>query len=160
MPYLQKVEAKEEHILHHLMQFYIYEFSKYIPAIQVEENGAYKPFDLEKYWEQSQNHAYIIKEDTELIGFALVESASESGPNTIEEFFIMAKHSGRGYGKIIAQELFSMFPGDWEITQIEKNQPAHVFWSGLIKDITDGNFIEHFEEGKYIQTFHTNSILR
>ncbi|WP_042148072.1 GNAT family N-acetyltransferase [Paucisalibacillus sp. EB02] len=154
MPYLQKVEAIEEEVLHNLIQFYIYEFSKYIPSIRVEHNGAYKPFNLEKYWIQNNFHAYFVKEETELIGFALVESAIETSPNTIEEFFIMAKYRGKGYGKKIAKELFSMFPGNWEITQIENNRPAHAFWQGLINDITNGKFIERFEEGKYIQEFN------
>ncbi len=158
MVYLQTVQKKEKHVLHNIMQFYIYEFSKYIPIIRVEHNGAYKPFNLEKYWDNDNLHAYFIKIDKELIGFALVRSATESSPNTIEEFFIMVKYSGNGYGKKIAKELFAMFPGDWEINQIENNEPAHAFWQRLIKEISNGNFAERFEEGKYIQKFNTNTI--
>lgn len=156
---LQKVQAKEAYVLHNIMQFYIYEFSKYIPIIRLEQNGAYKPFNLEKYWDNDNFHAYFIKVEDELIGFALVESATGTSPNTIQEFFIMDKHSGNGYGKEIAKELFTMFPGDWKITQIENNEPAHAFWQGLIKEISNGKFTERFEEGKYIQEFNTGIIL-
>jgi len=156
---LQKVEAKEEVVLHNLMQFYIYEFSKYIPAISVEQDGAYKPFNLDQYWVSDYSHAYFIKIEDELIGFALVESATESKPNTIKEFFIMAKHSGHGYGKTIAKELFTKFSGDWKITQIENNKPAHAFWRGLINELCNGHFTERFEDGKYIQEFSTDSII-
>ncbi|WP_053071815.1 GNAT family N-acetyltransferase [Ornithinibacillus contaminans] len=155
---LQRVQAKEEHVLQNIMQFYIYEFSKYIPIISVEEDGAYEPFKLDKYWDNENFHAYFIKKDDELIGFALVESAKDSYPNTIQEFFIMAKHSGKGYGKEAAKKLFTMFPGDWKITQIVKNKPAHSFWHGLIQEISKGKFTEYFKEGKYIQEFNTENL--
>ncbi|MEI5907435.1 GNAT family N-acetyltransferase [Bacillus spongiae] len=155
---LQKVKAEEEGILHNIMQFYIYEFSKYIPTIKLETNGDFKSFNLERYWVKDNFHAYFIKLKGEMIGFVLVESATESSPNTIQEFFIMAKHSGNGYGKKIAKELFSLFPGDWVITQIENNEKAHAFWHGLINEVCNGKFTECFEGGKYIQRFNTEVI--
>ncbi|WP_250886778.1 GNAT family N-acetyltransferase [Bacillus sp. SM2101] len=154
---LQKVQPTEENILHSIMQFYIYEFSRYIPSIILEQDGTYVPFNLEKYWVNSNFHAYFIKLEDEFIGFALVESSTESSPNTIQEFFIMAKYSGNGYGKEIAKKVFTMFPGDWKITQIEKNKPARSFWQGIINDICKDEFTERFEGGKYIQEFNTKS---
>ncbi|WP_017186352.1 GNAT family N-acetyltransferase [Alkalibacillus haloalkaliphilus] len=159
MVYLQKVQEKEENVLRNIIQFYIYEFSRYIPEIRLEHDGAYKPFSLEKYWDRDNFHAYFIKVDDELIGFALVESATASNPNTIKEFFIMVKHRSNGYGKKIAKELFTMFPGDWKITQIKNNESAHAFWQGLIKEITNDRFTERFEDGKYIQEFNTATII-
>ncbi len=158
MLHLQKVHQSEESILHNLMQYYIYEFSKYIPEITLEQSGKYKPFDLKDYWIMDNYHAYFIKLNEELIGFALVESTTESRPNTIKEFFIIAKHSGKGYGRRIARELLGMFPGDWKITQIENNEAAHLFWVGVIKEVTESSFYERFEEGKYIQEFSVQAI--
>ncbi|REJ09029.1 GNAT family N-acetyltransferase [Halobacillus trueperi] len=152
---LQKVREEEATKLHNIMQFYIYEFSKYIPDIKLEDNGSYKPFDLEKYWTNDNFHAYFIKLRDELIGFALVESATFSSPNTIQEYFISAKYMGNGYGKDVARKLFTMFPGEWEITQIENNEPAHAFWRGLITEVSGGNFIEHYKDNLYVQKFHT-----
>ncbi|MCF6409734.1 hypothetical protein [Pseudalkalibacillus salsuginis] len=43
------LQPKEEDVLHRIMRFYIYEFSKYIPVIRLEQNGASKPFNLERY---------------------------------------------------------------------------------------------------------------
>ncbi|WP_079480841.1 GNAT family N-acetyltransferase [Halobacillus salinus] len=135
------------------MQFYIYEFSTYIPEIKLEDNGSYKPFDLEKYFSDDHHHAFFIELDDELIGFALVESATSTEPNTIQEFFILEKHKGNGYGKVAARKLFRRFPGEWEITQIENNAPAHAFWLGLIDELTGGNFMERHHNGLYVQTF-------
>lgn len=143
---LVKVMKNEESILHHLMQFYIYEFSQFIPAITLEDSGSYKPFDLSLYWTSLDHHPFFIKKDEELIGFALVRSAACTEPNTIMEFFIIRKYAGRGYGKIAAAELFKMFPGKWLVTQIEKNVPAQAFWRSIISKVTNGHFKERYDE--------------
>jgi len=36
---LVKVLKEDENILHNLMQFYIYEFTKFLPEITLEDNG-------------------------------------------------------------------------------------------------------------------------
>lgn len=153
------VKKEEEDVLHNLMQFYIYEFSNYLSDITLRENGRYKPFDLSKYWDEARYHAFFIKKDQEYIGFALVENGEEM--NVIEEFFIIAKCSGKGYGKEAATNLFHMFPGKWHITQIQNNYRAQSFWRGLIYELTGGQMIECYDENrKSVQEFHTDSIKR
>ncbi|GGF13632.1 acetyltransferase [Halobacillus andaensis] len=154
---LQEAKAEEEYILHNLMQFYIYEFSKYIPSIQLEDDGSYQWFNLDKYWQNDHFHAYFIKHYEELIGFALLESQSENQPNTIEEFFIVGKYHGQGFGKIAATQLFNKYPGAWSVHQMEKNKPSQAFWKKVISRLTEGYFVETVEQGKHIQEFHTNS---
>ena len=156
---IEKVLKEDEYILHNLMQFYIYEFSQYLPSIKLETNGSYMPFQLEDYWLEDNLHPFFVKKEDELIGFVLVESESLISPNTIHEFFIIAKYKGRGYGKIVATKIFNMFPGDWKITQIHKNYPAQAFWRCLIHHLTDGNLKETYdEERRSVQEFHTDSI--
>jgi predicted acetyltransferase len=153
---LIRVLKEEEQTLHNLMQFYIYEFSQYIPSITLEENGAYKPFDLTPYWSSPNHHPFFIKKEEELIGFALVESAEGVDPNTILEFFIIRKYAGNGYGKIAATEIFKLFPGKWQVTQIEKNEPAKAFWRKTISTFSEGNFIETTDDHKRtIQEFES-----
>ncbi|WP_144550048.1 GNAT family N-acetyltransferase [Bacillus sp. X1(2014)] len=154
---LVKVLKKEENILHNLMQFYIYEFTKFLPGITLEDNGLFKPYDLTDFWISPNHHPFFIKQDDELIGFALVESAIEGKPNTILEFFIIQKYAGKGFGKIAANQLFSIFPGKWQITQIEKNYPAQAFWRSTISKFTHGRYSEWSDERKsVIQEFDTN----
>lgn len=57
---LQKVRPVEEDVLQSIMQFYIYEFSKYIPTISLGENGQYEPFNLKKYWDNDNFHAFLL----------------------------------------------------------------------------------------------------
>lgn len=157
---LVKALKEEELILHNLMQFYIYEFTQYISAIALEENGLYKPFDLAQYWRNPNLHPYFIKRDEELIGFALVESATETTPNTILEFFIIRKYSGKGYGKLAAYEIFTLFSGKWSVMQLEKNYPAQAFWRSTIAKFTSGNYTEKYNENrKSIQEFDTTLLL-
>lgn len=145
---LVRVLKEEEQTLHNLMQFYIYEFSQYIPTITLEENGAYKPFQLNSFWSNPNHHPFFIKKEEELIGFALVESAAEAEPNTILEFFIIRKYAGNGYGKIAATEIFKMFPGKWQVSQIEKNESAKAFWRKTISTFTEGDFTETTDDYK------------
>ncbi|PAF21029.1 hypothetical protein CHH49_13350 [Terribacillus saccharophilus] len=156
MVHIRKVKKYEETMLHNLMQFYIYEFSKYISEIKLEEDCTYKPFELSLYWEEKTHHAYFICLDAEIIGFALIESSKEI--NTILEFFILAGYQGERFGKVAARKLFEAFDGYWSVSQIEKNQPAQNFWWNMISDITNGEMEEVYSKGKYIQTFHSNSL--
>lgn len=151
---LVKVMKDEESVLHNLMQYYIYEFSAFIPSITLENSGSYKPFDLSPYWSRDNHHPFFIKKDNELIGFALVKSAAGIEPNTILEFFIIRKYAGNGYGKIAASEIFHIFPGKWLVTQIEKNKPAQAFWRSIISKVTNGQFTERTDErNRTIQEF-------
>jgi predicted acetyltransferase len=158
MVYLERITKEHEQTLHNLMQFYIYEFSKFIPAIKLEKNGAYSPFDLKNYWEDEYFHAFLIKLDTELIGFALIECGTESTPHSINEFFVLKKYSGKGFGSQAAIEVFNRFPGAWKITQISNNYPAQAFWRKVIMDYTNDTYSEYYDENhRSIQEFDTTA---
>ncbi|WP_316568666.1 GNAT family N-acetyltransferase [Neobacillus sp. YIM B06451] len=139
---LVRVKKEEEETLHHLMQFYIYEFAALKPEIKLEQDGTYKRFDLTSYWVEPNRHPFFIKLDDELIGFALVATGNEENPNSIEEFQVIRKYNGFGYGRQAALKLFSMFPGRWRITQIEANDPAKAFWRKVIGQYTNGSYSE------------------
>ncbi|MFQ3546293.1 GNAT family N-acetyltransferase [Halobacillus rhizosphaerae] len=156
---LENVKKEEEGLLHNLMQFYIYEFSRYKPSITLEPEGTYLPFDLNKYWNDPAFQAFFITYETELAGFALVEN--EPAVKTIQEFFIMAKYSGRGFGKEAAAMLFNLYPGHWTLSQIEANYPAQAFWRKLIHRLTNGKMVERYDEDRNsIQEFHTDSFVK
>ncbi|HYK73549.1 MAG TPA: GNAT family N-acetyltransferase, partial [Pseudoneobacillus sp.] len=103
-------------------------------------------FDLKNYWNNDLFHAYFIKVENELIGFALVETGINGLPHSINEFFVMKKFSGKGYGAIAATILFDRFRGNWKITQIANNYPAQAFWRKVIHEYTNGNYKEYYDE--------------
>lgn len=143
---IQAVSKEEEDVLHNLMQFYIYEFTKYMSSITIKENGCFDRFNLDVYWSERNHHAYFVKVDGLLAGFVLLQSQSEKEPNSIEEFFIMRGYEGKGIGSRVAEEIFSMFPGRWHVRQSEKNERARVFWRNIISKCTTGIFEERFDE--------------
>ncbi|MBY0121128.1 GNAT family N-acetyltransferase [Bacillus sp. S/N-304-OC-R1] len=152
------VEMHQQNILQNLIQFYIYEFSQYLSSITLEDNGLYKPFDLDKYWTEDQYHAFFVKLGDEFIGFALVESETDTSPNAMEEFFIIKKYKGKGYGKMAAVELFNRFPGNWFVTQVKKNYPAQAFWRSVISEYTNNKYTERYDENRMsIQEFKSGT---
>lgn len=154
---LVRVKQEEEVILQNLIQFYIYEFTVF-QEIKLDANGRYAPFDLKPYWTEADLHAFFIMYDGEMAGFAMVESGD---PNVILEFYIMRKFYRRGLGKTAAVKLFDLFPGNWSISQVEKNEPARSFWRKVIGDYTDGNYIERYDEYKRtIQQFDSMVIVK
>ena len=142
---LELVSVEDKQILLNIMQFYIYEFSKYMNIIRLEEDGLYAPFDLDEYWTNPSKHPFFIKVDEEFAGFVLVNS-DESSVNSIAEFFVMRKFEGRGVGRTVANSIFDMYQGEWVVTQSEKNYPAQAFWRSTISKYTAGNFSERYDE--------------
>jgi predicted acetyltransferase len=150
---LVPVLPEEEEILHNLMQFYIYEFTVFL-EIKLEENGKFGPFVLKSYWTEPNLHAYFILTNGEIAGFAMVEIGSGNNPSVVREFFIMRKFYRKGLGKAAAFKLFSLFPGKWSITQVEKNEPARNFWRSTVSDYTGGSYTDRVDDrNRSIQEF-------
>lgn len=157
---LIKVKSEEEAILHNLMQFYIYEFSQYQKVITLENDGRYKLFDLEKYWDtDSPYYAFFIKYKEEYVGFALIEKGRDELPSYVEEFFVVRKYHGKGFGRIAAQRLFSMFEGKWKVVQIQNNYPAQAFWRKTIQEFTSNSYEESYDDHRRsVQEFDTRQL--
>jgi predicted acetyltransferase len=127
--------------------------------IDLSAFGNFGFYSLEMYWTDTLNHhPFIIKLSDKLIGFVLVRKIHSNGQiiNTIAEFFIAKRYRHRGLGESAAKQIFSMFKGSWEVTQIEKNIPAQVFWRKVISEYTSGNYSESFHDGKFHQSFVKN----
>ncbi|GAF15746.1 hypothetical protein JCM19046_142 [Bacillus sp. JCM 19046] len=121
---LIRATQADEEVLKHLFQFYIYDFSEYMP-IEVEGNGKYDDYPLAAYWVNPAYFPYLIKKGVHYIGFVLVK---ESRTHTsIAEFFIMKRHRRGGFGKAIVHKIFHQHRGNWEISQLKNNEPARLF---------------------------------
>jgi predicted acetyltransferase len=155
---LELIRASPEYknVIKNLMQFYIYDFSEYVKC-DVEEDGLFEAYPhLEYYWkEENHKFPYIIKKDERYIGFVLVRFIESGERNyfSIAEFFIMKKYRREGIGKAVAEQVFNLHRGQWEVYQKESNKPAQVFWNRVIDAYTKGQFTERFENGKRIQDF-------
>ena len=126
---LIQASRKYEHVIKNLMQFYIYDFSEFV-KYDVEEDGLFAPYShLKDYWEDEKHKfPYIIQKDEKYVGFVLVRFIESKERNyfAIAEFFIMKKYRREGIGKAVAEEIFNLHKGQWEVYQKESNKPAQL----------------------------------
>jgi predicted acetyltransferase len=158
---IQSVSREEKPVLENLMEFYAYEFSQFIETIEVKENGRYGFEGLDHYWTDPNRHPFFIRVSGKLAGVVLVRVIGEDSErlHSIAEFFVMKKYGGKGIGKTAAKRIFDMFPGRWQVTQIEKNYPAQAFWRSLISEYTNGQYEERYDEHrKSVQEFENSNV--
>ena len=60
----------------------------------------------------------------------------------IAEFFVLNKYRRNGAGKFMADKIFEIYKGKWEIRTLIKNKRAQDFWGSIIKNISNDNFEE------------------
>jgi predicted acetyltransferase len=154
---LKLINASPEHkaIIENLMQFYMYDFSEFIQK-DVSEKGVFESYpDLENYWQDMHRYPYLIVNGEKYVGFVLVRYIEIKMKNyfSIAEFFIMKKYRRKGYGRIIAEQVFHRHKGNWEVFAIKANRPAQLFWQKTIREYTKGKFTERWENGKSILDF-------
>ncbi|MEG0766651.1 MAG: GNAT family N-acetyltransferase, partial [Clostridia bacterium] len=89
-------------------------------------------------------HAFFIRVDGKLGGFAMVNDVSEvEGEKTdyaMAEFFVMYKYRRMGIGREVAYEIFERFPGKWQLKRHPKNVPSVYFWNKVIDGYTKGKY--------------------
>jgi predicted acetyltransferase len=157
---LKNISLEEKPVLENLMEYYVYEFSQYIDTIELKEDGRYGFEGLDDYWTDPNRHPFFIKVSGKLAGFVLVRTLdTDNEPlHTIAEFLVMKKYGGRGIGKTAAKRIFDIFPGKWQVTQIEKNYPAQAFWRNLISEYTNGQYEERYDlHRKSVQEFDNSN---
>lgn len=155
---LHKVLFEEKEVLENIIEYYVYDFSEFL-EIDLSTSGNFGFYSLGTYWTDTVNHhPFIIKLSDKIIGFVLVKKIRSNGHmiNTIAEFFILKRYRRRGLGESAAKEIFNMFKGNWEVTQIEKNIPAQTFWRKVISEYTSDHYSETFNDGKWHQSFVSN----
>ncbi|AIQ30236.1 MULTISPECIES: GNAT family N-acetyltransferase [Paenibacillus] len=163
---IELVPKEQKQIISRLMQFYLYDFTRYL-ELQVDRDGLFPSYPgLEAYWNSGLNKfAYLFTVDGNIAGFALVDRLlrDPEGQFYMTEFFVMQKYRRSGVGTWAAHRLFDMFPGDWKVSQIRANTPARNFWHRVIGSYTGGEFQERFNSrqgnpSQYFSTLNTNRI--
>jgi len=59
-----------------------------------------------------------------------------------------SRFQGKGVGYQVAQQIWQMHQGLWEVSVIPENKPALIFWRKAINEFTKSNYLE---EVKLIQ---------
>lgn len=145
---LVKASEKDKILLHNMMQLYYHELSKYedeSAIFELNDKGIYpiRYFDL--YWSENTRFPYLLEANGKNIGLVLVREREDSYIE-IAEFFILNKFKGQGAGRFMANAIFELHKGNWEIRTLIKNIPAQNFWRKIMKE----KMLNNYEE-KYIR---------
>ena len=160
---VQQASLEDKTILRNLMELYAYDFSEF-DHCDVDATGLFGYNRLDHYWMEPGRHPFIVRVEGKPAGLVLVRTLDETKTGltrSIAEFFILRKYRHQGIGKIVAQRIFDMFPGQWSVAQVANNYPAQAFWRKVISEYMQGDFQEIWlnnEDWKGpIQTFDTRS---
>lgn len=140
------------------MELYKYDFSEFDPE-DVNEHGLYEYMYVDHYFTEKNRFPFFIKVNGKYAGFALIRKIEEDNLTyySMAEFFVMKKYRKSDVGKRAAFQLFSQFPGEWEVSEMEENVPAQSFWRKVISAYTNNEYREIRKEDwdGPIQVFHS-----
>jgi predicted acetyltransferase len=130
-----RARPEDQSILENLLELYIHDFSEF-HAVDVGPDGRFGYPDLPLYWLEPGRHPFLAQIDGDLVGFALVRKiVLDYGNNAIwdmAEFFVLRGMRGRGIGTELAQAVWAMFPGAWQVRVMQSNERAKKFWASAI----------------------------
>lgn len=155
---VDQATVEDKVILRNLMQLYLYDYTEFEPD-ELDDHGLFSYNYLDHYWVEPGRHAFLVRADDKLAGFASVRTL-ESHPGdgerySMAEFFIMRGFRRHGVGRTVAREVFRRLPGRWEIFQDTTNSGATAFWRQVIGEYTNGHYEEaHHEEPEGSRHFH------
>lgn len=148
---LEKVTEDKKDILYRLLQYSLFEESETdLNEMNNECLFEYKWFD--DYFIEKDREAFFIKEveTNKILGFAMINTYMQkfTEGHSIAEFMIIPKYRRKKIGKKVANELFNMYRGNWEIKPSYGSQKAYNFWGNVIRDYTNNNY--KFEDGIFV----------
>jgi predicted acetyltransferase len=130
-----RVRPEEEPILENLLELYIHDFSEFHP-VDLGPDGRFRYPDLRLYWLEPERHPFLARSDGDLVGFALVRKVAPiNGKETVwdmAEFFVLRGMRRRGIGTELAQAVWAIFPGAWQVRVMQSNHRARLFWASAI----------------------------
>lgn len=128
-----------------LFELYAYDFSEVL-GLDVGDDGRFRLPQLDGWLDDPRGHAFVVRVDERLAGFALVQRRSrlsgDEGVCDMAQFFVLRKYRRRGVGEAVARWLFDRFRGPWEVRQEAANHAATAFWRRVVGRYTDGRFEE------------------
>jgi predicted acetyltransferase len=130
-------------VLDNLWQLYVHDFSEQMD-LPLRDDGRFEGRAFDAWWVDPWRHAFLLRVDGGLAGFALIEERSRltgaSGVHDMVEFFVARGHRRRGVGRRAAIAAFERFRGPWEVRQQPTSVAATAFWRRVIGAYTGGDF--------------------
>jgi predicted acetyltransferase len=147
---------EQEPILANLLELYAHDFSEF-HDLEFGADGRFGYKDLPLYWRDPNRHPFLVTVDDRLVGLVLVKRGSGiSDTQTIwdmAEFFVVRGYRRRGIGTEVAHQVWTRFPGTWEVRVMQSNHSAQHFWEHAITTFT-GKAIHSIPVEKAGQCWH------
>ncbi|MEP5766230.1 MAG: GNAT family N-acetyltransferase, partial [Halieaceae bacterium] len=132
-------EDHEQDLVHRLDQYYLYEFSRFMPDhYKLAEDGLFHDGSYSEFWESPAKYPYLIFQGSEIAGFALVDDLGSHF--LLDQFFVMLKFQGAGVAQAAAVQIFDTHRGDWQVESLMANPKSEGFWPRIIGSYTSGRF--------------------
>jgi predicted acetyltransferase len=154
--------SEQQSIVANLLELYAHDFSEF-HDVKLNPDGRFGYTNLPLYWLDPDRHPFLVRLDRKLAGLILVKKGSEiSDDNTVwdmAEFFVVRRYRRRGIGTEIAREIWSRFPGRWQVHVMESNPSAHQFWERAIAEFTGATIpsVRVEKRGRYWRLFSFTS---
>ena len=135
---IELARPEEGAALTRMMQLYIHDFSEFwagTPRGELKDDGTFIDYPLDDYWTEPGRVPLLVRREGYIAGFALLNTVTHSGrpaDRNMAEFFIVRKHRRSGVGLAVAREIFSRYPGLWEVAVAHRNIQAQAFWRRAI----------------------------
>jgi predicted acetyltransferase len=150
---LQLATRAEETPLANLLELYLHDMSEAFP-IRISEQGRFGYAWLPTYWaEPDLRFPYLIWSDQGLMGFVLttIGSPVSDDPQALDvaEFFVLRRFRRSRVGSTAIKMLWDQRPGHWVVRVSEGNAGGGGFWPMVVREYTDGDFIERQVPGRH-----------
>ena len=132
-----KVTKMEKDILFRLLEYSLYEESKY-DGNEMNQEGIFNYPDFDDYFTNTEKEAYLIKENNQLLGFIMLNH--KSNIHSIVEFMIIPKYRKNKIGKTSVIFFFDKYKGTWKISPSLGSKEAYSFWKNVIEELTHSNY--------------------
>lgn len=123
-------------IVANLFELYAHDFSEF-HDVEIGDDGRFGFEKLSLFWSDPRRHAFLLRYRQKLAGFVFVKRGSEV--NNLEnvwdmaEFFVLRRYRRYGVGTEAARQIWTRFPGPWQIRVMESNKIAYHFWAHAIQ---------------------------
>ncbi len=87
---------------------------------------------LSRYWQESGRYPYLILNQQQPVGFALVRELTPPMMLEMSEFYITRPWRKYGIGKSAVQALFRLHPGRWQLSVLADNPVGLAFWLSVV----------------------------
>ena len=140
---------QEKPLIFDLLQLYMDELSRFPdenPDYK-DENGIYHYPYLDHYWKESERFPYLLLDEGEIAGFALVRLDGDHWE--MAEFYVLPQFRRRGLAMTCVRDIFKRHPGGWKIMHNRHNQAGRALWWKLAERFAQGEILAGEEDASH-----------